>query len=55
MPKWPHSIGSDTDLEPAAAQLVKHADLFECAQWMIEVEQQDKRTNAQSQGALRDA
>ena len=45
---------ADAQLQPAAAHLVEHADLFGQAQRMIEAERIDQRTEAERGGALGD-
>ena len=45
---------ADAELEPAAAHLVEHADLFGQPQRMIERKHIDQRPEAQPLGALRD-
>ena len=44
---------ADADLEPAAAHLVEHADLFDQAQRIVKRQGIDQRAEAQSLGALR--
>jgi hypothetical protein len=50
--KW-DGAAADTKIESAPAQLIQHADLFERAQGMIQIQQHHQRSEPQLSGALR--
>src|SRR6267378_1554327 len=51
--KW-DGAAANAKIKSAPAQLIQHADLFESAQWVIEIQQHHQRSESQRSGALRD-